>query len=285
MSAIDAYVSNEPLISNSAPGKDVFAKILGVPFDFTSSFRPGSRFGPNSLRNAFMNIEIYSHTLNIDLEKLSYLDLGNLQTADVKLMVKRVEEVVKEVVPAHKMAIMGGEHSITYGAFAAMPEETSLLIFDAHFDLRDELLDLKFSHATYLRRLLEVRKPKNVMVVGVRAGIQEEWEQAAKEGIQTITMDEIMNKSVGSRLEDFVGKSEKLYVSIDLDVLDPATAPGVGNPEPNGLSSKQLLAYLYTLREADILGFDIVELCPPYDNGSTATLAAKLMAEMLCIAQ
>ncbi len=285
MSAIDAYVSDEPLISNSAARQDVFAKILGVPFDFTSSFRPGSRFGPNSLRTAFMNIEIYSHTLNIDLEKLSYLDLGNLQTADVMLMVKRVEEVVKEIVPAHKMAIMGGEHSITYGAFRAMPEETSLLIFDAHFDLRDELLDLKFSHATYLRRLLEVRKPKNVMVVGVRAGIQEEWEQAAKEGIQTITMDDIMNKSDGSRLEDFVGKSEKLYVSIDLDVLDPATAPGVGNPEPNGLSSKQLLAYLYTMREADILGFDIVELCPPYDNGSTATLAAKLMAEMLCIAQ
>jgi len=285
MSAIDAYVSDEPLISNSAARQDVFAKILGVPFDFTSSFRPGSRFGPNSLRTAFMNIEIYSHTLNIDLEKLSYLDLGNLQTADVMLMVKRVEEVVKEIVPAHKMAIMGGEHSITYGAFRAMPEETSLLIFDAHFDLRDELLDLKFSHATYLRRLLEVRKPKNVMVVGVRAGIQEEWEQAAKEGIQTITMDDIMNKSDGSRLEDFVGKSEKLYVSIDLDVLDPATAPGVGNPEPNGLSSKQLLAYLYTMGEADILGFDIVELCPPYDNGSTATLAAKLMAEMLCIAQ
>ncbi len=285
MSAIDAYVSDEPLISNSAARQDVFAKILGVPFDFTSSFRPGSRFGPNSLRTAFMNIEIYSHTLNIDLEKLSYLDLGNLQTADVMLMVKRVEEVVKEIVPAHKMAIMGGEHSITYGAFRAMPEETSLLIFDAHFDLRDELLDLKFSHATYLRRLLEVRKPKNVMVVGVRAGIQEEWEQAAKEGIQTITMDDIMNKSDGSRLEDFVGKSKKLYVSIDLDVLDPATAPGVGNPEPNGLSSKQLLAYLYTMREADILGFDIVELCPPYDNGSTATLAAKLMAEMLCIAQ
>jgi len=285
MSAIDAYVSDEPLISNSAARQDVFAKILGVPFDFTSSFRPGSRFGPNSLRTAFMNIEIYSHTLNIDLEKLSYLDLGNLQTADVMLMVKRVEEVVKEIVPAHKMAIMGGEHSITYGAFRAMPEETSLLIFDAHFDLRDELLDLKFSHATYLRRLLEVRKPKNVMVVGVRAGIQEEWEQAAKEGIQTITMDDIMNKSDGSRLEDFVGKSEKLYVSIDLDVLDPATAPGVGNPEPNGLSSKQLLAYMYTMREADILGFDIVELCPPYDNGSTATLAAKLMAEMLCIAQ
>jgi len=285
MSAIDAYVSDEPLISNSAARQDVFAKILGVPFDFTSSFRPGSRFGPNSLRTAFMNIEIYSHTLNIDLEKRSYLDLGNLQTADVMLMVKRVEEVVKEIVPAHKMAIMGGEHSITYGAFRAMPEETSLLIFDAHFDLRDELLDLKFSHATYLRRLLEVRKPKNVMVVGVRAGIQEEWEQAAKEGIQTITMDDIMNKSDGSRLEDFVGKSKKLYVSIDLDVLDPATAPGVGNPEPNGLSSKQLLAYLYTMREADILGFDIVELCPPYDNGSTATLAAKLMAEMLCIAQ
>ncbi|MEK0325522.1 MAG: agmatinase [Nitrosopumilus sp.] len=285
MSAIDAYVSDEPLISNSAARQDVFAKILGVPFDFTSSFRPGSRFGPNSLRTAFMNIEIYSHTLNIDLEKLSYLDLGNLQTADVMLMVKRVEEVVKEIVPAHKMAIMGGEHSITYGAFRAMPEETSLLIFDAHFDLRDELLDLKFSHATYLRRLLEVRKPKNVMVVGVRAGIQEEWEQAAKEGIQTITMDDIMNKSDGSRLEDFVGKSEKLYVSIDLDVLDPATAPGVGNPEPNGLSSKLLLAYMYTMREADILGFDIVELCPPYDNGSTATLAAKLMAEMLCIAQ
>jgi agmatinase len=232
-----------------------------------------------------MNIEIYSHTLDIDLEKLSYLDLGNLSTADVMLMVKRVEEVVKEIVPDHKVAIMGGEHSVTYGAFSAMPEETSLLIFDAHFDLRDELLDLKFSHATYLRRLLEVRKPKNVMVVGVRAGIQEEWEQAAKEGIQTITMDDIMNKSGGSRLEDFVGKSEKLYVSIDLDVLDPATAPGVGNPEPNGLSSKQLLAYLYTKRDADILGFDIVELCPPYDNGSTATLAAKLMAEMLCIAQ
>jgi len=285
MSAIDAYVSREPLVSNSAPGKDVFAKILGVPFDFTSSFRPGSRFGPNSLRNAFMNIEIYSHTLDIDLEKLSYVDLGNLNTADVMLMVKRLREVVSEIVPAHKVAIMGGEHSITYGAFTAMPEDTSLLIFDAHFDLRDELLDLKFSHATYLRRLLEVRKPKNLMVVGVRAGIQQEWEYAAREGIQTLTIDEILNKSDGSRLVDFVNKSEKLYVSFDLDVLDPATAPGVGNPEPKGLSSDQLFSYLYKLREADILGFDIVELCPPYDNGSTATLAAKLMAEMLCIAK
>lgn len=285
------YLSAAPLVTLTAPGRDADVQLIGLPFDGTSTYRGGSRFGPDAIRAAFWNIEVYSRPLDVDLEELSLRDRGNVRhTARVEEMLTMGEATVRETVAAGLVpAALGGEHSITLGAFSAMPERTALLIFDAHFDLRDEYDDLTEMHATYLRRLIERRPGLRVVHVGARAATKEEWRFAAEAGVTIITADQVYADATGNdvarRLEAALGGVEGLYVSIDLDGLDPAYAPGVANPEPGGLSSRQLLQCLYALRGTPIRGFDIVELCPQYDpSGITAVAAAKFLAELCGLA-
>ncbi len=284
------HLSAAPLVTLSAPGRNADVQVIGVPFDGTSTYRTGSRFGPDAVRAAFWNIEVYSRPLDVDLEDLSIEDRGNIRhTARVDTMLTMAEETVRESVDAgYVPAILGGEHSITLGTFSAMPEGTALLVFDAHLDLRDEYDDLREMHATYLRRLIERRPGLRVVHVGARAATKEEWRFAAEAGVAIITADQIDadgEDNLTRRLEDALDGVEGLYVTIDLDGLDPAYAPGVSNPEAGGLSSLQLLRCLYTLRDTPIRGFDIVELCPQYDpSGITAVAAARFMAELCGLA-
>jgi agmatinase len=272
MVCTDLYLSSAPLVTNIAPGKKPIMKVLGVPFDFTSTYRSGSRFGPDAIREAFLNIEIYSHRLNVDLENAEY-------------MVKSIGKVISEISSDEvTLGILGGEHTITHGAYTRMPKDTILVIFDAHLDLRDEYANLKLNHATFLRRLIEQRGASSILHIGARAATYEEWRYADKMGLKIITTQSILSmQRPEDRLRHFLENAINLYVSIDLDVLDPAFAPAVGNPEPAGLSTHQILEFLYTLKNKRIRAFDIVELTPPYDNGTTATLAARLLAELACI--
>ncbi|MDQ2831767.1 MAG: agmatinase [Chloroflexota bacterium] len=278
------YLTTAPLVTLAAPGQRANVQLIGVPFDGTSTYRTGSRFGPDAVRAAFWNIEVYSQPLDIDLEELSLDDRGNVRhTARVDEMLTMAEATTRESVDAgYAPAILGGEHSITFGTFSAMPERTALLVFDAHFDLRDEYDDLSMMHATYLRRLIERRPGLRVIHVGARAATKEEWRFAAASGVTVITADQVHEENGAlERFKTALDGVEGIYVSIDLDGLDPAYAPGVSNPEAAGISSRQLLQCLYQLRDTPIRGFDIVELCPQYDpSGVTAVAAAKFLAEL-----
>jgi len=229
---------------------------------------------------------VYSSQLDVDIEDLSIRDLGNLsQTSNAKHMSGVVEKVVSEIIAEdHTPAVLGGEHTISYATFKAVPKDSALIIFDAHADLRDEFADIKFSHTTWLRRLIEDRSDMNVIHIGLRAATREEMSYLTKEKIKTISTKTILTTSKSEKiLEDSLKDFKSVYVSIDMDVLDPAYAPGVGNPEASGISTSKLLEFLYVLKGKKICGFDLVEVTPLYDNGISAIVAAKIMVELTCL--
>nr|AIF16331.1 putative agmatinase (speB) [uncultured marine thaumarchaeote KM3_73_F02] len=233
-----------------------------------------------------MNVEIYSRHLDIDLEELSFDDLGNLaETGSIDVMHTSVEKVVSETMSQGYVAsVLGGEHSVTYGCLNALPEKVGVIIFDAHFDLRSEFADLRMSHATFLRRYIEKNGCDNIVHVGGRAGSKDEWRFVEKNNLPAIFGRAFSDGGKANiLLKDFLEDFDRVYVSIDLDVLDPAYAPGVGNPEAGGLTIHQLLELIYAFKGKSIVGFDIVELSPPYDNGTTSVAAAKCLTELLCL--
>lgn len=287
MSYRELFVAKNPLITYVKDGVPNLVEVLGVPFDSTSTFRLGSKFGANAIREAFLNIEIYSNRLNVDLENCPINDLGNLcQIGDAKRMSSSLKKVVSEILSDCKVpAILGGEHTLSYATFNAMPKNTGFIVFDAHADLRNEFVGISFSHTTWLRRFIEKQaNAENVIHVGLRAASQEEVDYKSKVGLQTITTNRILTTKHSEKvLLDFVKQFNQLYISIDMDILDPAYAPGVGNPEAAGISTAQLLEFLYVLEGRKLLGFDIVEVCPQYDTGITAIAASKLMLELISL--
>ena len=286
MSKTDFYMSNEPLITNLNNTGDSKIDVFGVPFDATSTYRIGSRFAPNAIREAFQNIEIYSKRLGKDLEEINIRDLGNLmKVGEINEMNKMVEEVTREIIANGKIpAILGGDHSLTNGSVRAF-DNCTVVVFDAHLDFRDEFEGLKLSHTTFLRRLYEDGCMSNLIHIGSRAATKDEWDFVNRDDITIIDMEKIYDLNTGlKQFKDTLSSSNDVYVSIDLDVIDPAFAPAVGNPEANGLSSREMLQFIYCLENFKLTGFDIVELIPAYDNGSTSALAARLLAELICIA-
>ena len=286
MSKADFYISNDPLITNLNNAGDSKIDVFGVPFDATSTYRIGSRFAPNAIREAFQNIEIYSKRLGKDLEEINIRDLGNLtKVGEINEMNKMVEEVTREIIANGKIpAILGGDHSLTNGSVRAF-DNCTVVVFDAHLDFRDEFEGLKLSHATFLRRLYEDGCISNLIYIGSRAATKDEWDFVDRDNITIIDMEKIYDLNTAlKQFKDTLSSSNGVYVSIDLDVIDPAFAPAVGNPEANGLSSREMLQFIYCLENFKLTGFDIVELIPAYDNGSTSALAARLLAELICIA-
>lgn len=156
-------------------------------------------------------------------------------------------------------------------------------MFDAHYDLRDEFADIKLSHASYLRRVVEERGSENILHVGARAFVKEELEFLKENNIKTITDRQIRDGKGPQLLKDYVSTFDTLYSSFDLDVLDPAYAPGVGNPEAVGMTSRELFDMIHTFEETKVTGVDIVELNPYHDNGATASLAAKIISTLIAI--
>jgi len=280
----DLWLTPSLNISNLIKDQEPRVTIFGVPFDATSTYRAGSRFAPNAIRDAFLNIEVYFRDLDVDLEKVCIEDLGNLkQTSSVQSMVVAVQKVTSELLQQNKLpAILGGEHTLTYASYSATGCST-LVVFDAHLDLRDEFADMKLSHATYLRRLLEEDTAAEAIVIGARAASKEEWEFAEQRGVKVIPppQDQALNEYV-KKIRSSIGQ-RSMYLSVDIDVVDPAYAPAVGNPEPAGLTSRELLAILSALRGCRLLGFDIVELDPLADTGASAALAAKVLALLVAL--
>jgi agmatinase len=283
MSFLDLYMNKNPLITASGDG-DPVATVFGIPFDSTHSYKPGCRFGPDVIRDAFNNIEIFHPDLGIDLETANIEDLGNTtHTVVASEMLDMVRKVTKELVEKNRqLFILGGEHLITYGTYMSFPKNTGYVVFDAHYDLRDEYADIKLSHASYLRRIVEERGAENILHVGARAFVKEEL-AFLKEHIKTITDKEIRQGKGPQMLKDHVSSFDTLYTSLDLDVLDPAFAPGVGNPEAAGITSRELFDMIHSFENKKVNGIDIVELNPNYDNGATASLAAKVMSTLIAL--
>ena len=285
MSFLDLYLNRTPLISGSHGHGEPVAIIFGVPFDSTHSYKPGTKFGPDAIRDAFNNIEIFHPQLQLDLESVNIEDLGNTRhTVVAEEMLAMVQKITTELLQRNKqIVILGGEHLITLGSYTSFPKETGYLVFDAHYDLRDEYADNKLSHAAYLRRIVEKRGAENIIHVGARAFVKDELSFLTEHNIKIIS-DKDIRKGYGPKLvKDAISTFDKIYTSFDLDVLDPAFAPGVGNPEANGITSREFFDMIYSIEGTKVTGFDIVELNPNYDSGATASLAAKIMSIMIAL--
>jgi agmatinase len=261
--------------------------VLGVPFDATSTYRSGARFAPLAIREASLNIETYSFRTNMNVGGVNLCDIGDLDTAGrVDETLKQLELVIEELLAAKKTpVIIGGEHTVTLGAMQSVSKGTAVVSFDAHLDLRDEYMGRTLSHTTFMRRLDEQVKPPKILEIGTRAVCKEELEYAEKSGIEFLTVQQIRRDGVENTLnaaKNFLADVEKIYLTIDFDVLDPAFAPAVQNPEPDGLDMCVLLDILCGLCDRRVVGFDLVEVTPHYDNGVTAIQAAKTMFEVLC---
>ncbi len=258
--------------------------VLGAPMDLTGTYRRGSRFAPTAIRRASLHIESYSLRSGLDGEDVPLCDLGDLRGGGgVEEWLRRVEDATREVSDSGRVPILlGGEHTITLGAVRAVPE-AAILDFDAHLDLRDEFLGRRISHATFLRRILEEDRDRGVFILGARALSKEEKDYAEGKGIRYLTPGEIRERGARGTaeavLEALPGEAP-LYVTVDMDVLDPSQAPAVCNPAPEGLTVTEILDVLYALcRGRRVVGLDLCEVTPYYDSGLTSIQAAKVLLE------
>ena len=285
MSYKELYLTQSPMIVSPDDKSAPIANIFGVPFDSTHSYKPGCRFGPDVIRDAFNNIEIFHPNLQVDLEVVNIKDYGNIQhTVVATEMLDMVEKITNELKKEKKpLVILGGEHLLTLGSYMSFPKEVGYVVFDAHYDLRDEYANTKLSHAAYLRRIVEKRGADNIVHVGARSFVKEELEFLTKNKINSISDKEIRLGNACRQLKDSISTFDELYVSIDLDVVDPAFAPGVGNPEAVGITSRELYDLVSSLENKKIVGSDVVELNPSFDNGSTSSLAAKMISTIIAM--
>jgi agmatinase len=264
--------------------------ILGVPFDVTSTYRTGARFGPTAIRQASLNIETYSFRTGIDVEDIKIHDLGDLHVSpDTAKTLEMLQLVIKDILKTGKIPItIGGEHTITYGIAKALGKtasKTAIVSFDAHLDLRNEYSGLKMSHTTFMRRTNEEVKPAKIIEIGTRAVCREELKYAKEAGIEFFTTQYVRKEGtdhVTKQLREKLEKYENVYVSVDMDILDPAFVPAVQNPEGDGLEMHYLLDILNSICDKRVVGFDVLEIAPDYDRGVSAVQAARVIFEMLC---
>jgi agmatinase len=291
MSNRELLVSQPNVFSGfDKPFEEADYVILGVPFDVTSTYRTGARFGPNAIRQASLNIETYSFRTGTDVENLRLHDLGDLHVCtDTKKTLERLRLVIKDVLEAGKTPVtIGGEHTITLGivkGLGAKASKTAIVSFDAHLDLRNEFLALKLSHTTFMRRIDEEAKPARIIEVGTRAVCKEELDYAKKAGVEFFTAQQIRKEGtqqIVKQLKEKLGEHKNVYLSIDMDILDPAYVPAVQNPEPDGLETHALLDILGGICDNRVIGFDVLEIAPNYDQGTSAIQAAKVIFEVLC---
>jgi len=274
----------------SKPLEEARYVVVGVPFDHTSTFRSGSRFGPSAIRAASLNIETYSPRTGVDIESVPIHDAGDLHIVDdVSETLRRLRTVTGDVLSAGKMPVcIGGEHTITLGVVQSLPKNVGVISFDAHGDLRDEYGGGKISHATVLRRISEVVGTDAVFVCGVRALCKEEVDLIEKEKIRNLTpwnLRKVGVEKAAEGLREFLSKFQHTYLTIDSDVLDPAFCPGVANPEFDGLTPSELTHLMSTAAMQRMIGFDLVEVCPNYDFGSAAVAASRLIFEAIANAE
>ena len=291
MSNLDLFTSQQNVFSGlQKPFDKAKYIIFGVPFDVTSTYRTGARFMPNAVRQASLNIETYSFRSGEDVEDLALNDAGDLHVStDTKQTLDMCKLVVADIVAAGKIPVaIGGEHTITLGimkGLGAKAKKTAVVSFDAHMDLRSEFLGCTLSHTTFMQLINEEVKPAKIIEVGTRSVCKDELTYAKKSGIEFITSQQI--KKLGAQriletIKEKLAPYESVYLSVDLDIVDPAYIPAVQNPEVEGIDLTMLLDIVCGLCDKRVVGFDVLEIAPIYDQGVSAIAAAKVMFEMLC---
>jgi len=252
--------------------------IFGAPLDITGTHRRGTGKGPASIRHESYTFEPFVPDLDIDLSDIRTCDLGDLPMKDPK---REISETVRMILGAGSIPVMlGGEHSVSPYAVGEL-SDVSVLVFDAHLDYRDELKGDPNNHACATMRMKQVLRGKPILPVGIRSICKSEFIRAKNDGLIYITADRARELGADG-LKGFIDKNlpGKLYISVDMDGIDPAYAPGVGTPEPYGLDSV-LVRDIIRHVAGRTHGFDIVEVCPPADNGNTAALAARLVKDFI----
>ena len=257
--------------------------LFGAPFDSTTSYRPGSRFGSAAIRRESYGIESYSPYQDKDLEDCAVFDSGDIELplGDASLSLAQIEERAEAILQEGKRPfLLGGEHLVTLGAFRAVYRhcpQVHILHFDAHADLRDDYLGVKLSHACVLRRCWELCGDGKIFQFGIRSGDRQEFHWG-KDHVFTHKFDLEGLEETLEKLGD-----TPLYFTLDLDVLDPSVFPGTGTPEPGGIDYMTLQrAVIAVCQNVCLVGCDVNELCPPYDaSGVSTAVACKIIREML----
>lgn len=263
--------------------EDARAILFGIPMDFTTSYRPGARFGPGRIREASYGVEEWSYHQRADLRDRAFYDLGDVAVVygQVQEALDRAYAVARQIVGDGKVPFMlGGEHLCTVPVVRAVAErypDLVLLQFDAHADLRDDYLGNPLSHACAMRRCLDFLPPDRLYQFGIRSGTRDEYEFGR-------TRCHLYPREVLAPLQRLVPalRGRPVYITIDIDVMDPAYAPGTGTPEPGGISSREMLDAIAAMAGLQVVGFDVVEVAPQLDETDrTAVLAALLVREAL----
>lgn len=257
--------------------------IFGAPFDGTTSYRPGTRFAPNAIRNESFGIESYSFYQDRDIIDMNVCDIGDIDIpiGNTIESLKAIEDTTKQILDDCKIPFMiGGEHLVTLGAFRAIHDkykEVHVIHFDAHADLRQEYLNQQLSHACVLRRIHDIIGDNKIYQFGIRSGISEEY----KFGKEHNNFNPFDLKNVDSISEL---KDKPVYITIDLDVLDPSIFAGTGTPEPGGVTFNELLNAFKAFKGLNIVGIDVNELSPMYDTSNVSTIVAcKVIRELLLV--
>lgn len=258
--------------------------LLGAPMDFSACFRPGSRFGPEAIRQLSYNLEDYSLQLEKSLEDVEYYDAGDLflPFGNITRSLAIIEAAVEQLLSrGQRPFVMGGDHLITLAclrAFARHYPGLKLVHIDAHADLRDEYIGEHLSHATVVGHAVRSLNLGGVWQFAIRSATRAEHEFARKHtNFFPFHLVEPLNRV----LSNLTGP---VYISLDIDAVDPSYAPGTGTPESGGISPQELLQGLQLLGQCQVVGFDLVEMAPAYDVSSiTAALAAKVVREALIL--
>lgn len=259
------------------------AVIFGIPMDWTTSFRPGTRLGPTRIREASWGLEDYSFPVDRSLLEVNYYDWGDLELpfGNVEAAMRISAAATKRFLDDGKMPLMlGGEHLVSYPVikevYAKYPD-LRVIHFDAHADLRHQFFGEELSHATCMHRVVDVIGPGRMYQIGIRSGPKEEYEFAAA---NTHLLRGDFLTAVDRAIAD-IG-DHPLHITLDIDAVDPAFAPGTGTPEPGGCTAAEILEAIHRLGVANVVGFDLVEVSPAYDPSErTTVLAAKILREAI----
>ena len=254
--------------------------LFGVPFEKTSSFRHGAEKAPAEIRQASWNFETYDLRTGINLKEIAMHDYGDLDVRahSSKQVFETTKAFTSTVLAKQKIPLaIGGDHSITPGIVSAFPKDVAVLSLDAHLDFRQQYKNDVHNHACVIRRIADHLPLQNIAVLGIRSAEKEEYEQAKKLGLFFLDSFTIHKQGIAKALQQTQTrlKGKPVYLTLDIDVVDPAYAPGTSTPEPFGLSPFDVCEIIEAF-SPQLIGFDIVEVCPPYDHGQTAILAAKL---------
>ncbi|MBE6022858.1 MAG: agmatinase [Cellulosilyticum sp.] len=273
--------SMQTFIGCDASFEEADVILFGAPFDGTTSFRPGTRFAPTAIRPDSYGLETYSPYLDLDLEDYAIGDIGDvdLPFGNTIKALDMLEETAQTILEANKKPLMiGGEHLVSLPVIKALVKkypDLCILHFDAHTDLREDYLGEVLSHASVIRRAWDLVGDGRIYQFGIRSGLKAEFEWAASH----TSLQKFNTNGLHEVIQALKGKP--VYLTIDLDVLDPSIFPGTGTPEPGGITMKELLDALILLKELPLVGADIVELSPHYDASGTSTaVACKVIREV-----